>query len=87
MLKRVLATEEVQGWLSVSVMHDCLAGSDGMYNRLLLDAVNDIEDLATSAIDFTPGMWLIPLLDCGNEVGAVISESVFAAADISCNEF
>ena len=87
MFKRVLATEEVQGWLSVLVMHDCLTGSDGIYDPLLLDAVNNIEDLAASAIDFTPAMWLIPLLDCGNEFGAVISESVFAAADISCNEF
>ena len=71
----------------MSVMHDCLTGIDGLYNPLLLGAVNDTEDLAASAIDFALGMWLNPLLDSGNGFGAVISESAFAAADVDCSEF
>ena len=50
-----LATEELKEWLSVSVMHDCLTGSDGLYNPLLLGAVNDSEDLAANAMDLAPG--------------------------------
>ena len=82
-----LATEELREWLSVSVMHDCLTGSDGPYNPLLLGAVNDTKDLATSAMDFPPGMWLNPLPDSGNVFGAEISESAFATADFDCGEF
>ena len=69
------------------VMHDCLTGIDGLYNPLLLGAVNDSEDLAASAMDFAPGMWLNPLPDSGNGFGAVISESAFAAADVGCSKF
>ena len=72
-----LDTEELQEWLSVSVMHDSLIGIDGLYNPLLLGAVNDTEDLAASAIDFAPGMWMNLLLDSGNGFGAVICERVF----------
>ena len=61
----------------MSVMHDSLIGIDGLYNPLLLGAVNDTEDLAASAIDFAPGMWLNLLLDSGNSFGAVIFERVF----------
>ena len=68
-------------------MHDCLTGIDGLYNPLLLGAVNDSEDLAASAMDFAPGMWLNPLPDSGNGFGAVISESAFAAAGVGCNKF
>ena len=76
-----LAVEELQDWLSVSVRHNCLTGIDGLYNPLLLGAVNDTEDLATSTIHFAPGnMWLNPLLDSGNGYGAVVSERAFAAA-------
>ena len=71
----------------MSVMHDCLTGIDGLYNPLLLGVVNDTEDLAASAIDFAPGMWLNPLLNSGNGYGAVISESAFATADFDCSEF
>ena len=71
----------------MSVMHDGLTGSDGLYNPLLLAAVNDTEDLATSAMDFSPGMWLNPLPDSGNGFGAVISGSAFATADFNCSEF
>ena len=56
-VEEVLATEEFQECLSVSVMHDCLTRIDGLYNPLLLGVVNDSEDLAVSAIDFSPGMW------------------------------
>ena len=69
----MLATEELEGWLSVSVMLDCLTGSDGLYNPLLLGTVNDIKNWAASAMDFAPGMWLKPLLDSGNGFGSVIS--------------
>ena len=54
--EEALAMEELQEWLSVSVMHDCLTGSDGLYNPLVLGAVNDFEDLAASAMDFAPGI-------------------------------
>ena len=77
-----LATEEFQEWLSVSVVHNCLTGSDGLYNPLLLGAVSDSEDLAASAMDFAPGLWLNPLPDSGNGFGAVIYESAFAAAGV-----
>ena len=87
MLKRALATEELQKWLSASVMYDCLTGSDGLYNPLLLGAVNNTEGLAASAMDFVPGVWLNPLLDSGNGFGALMSESAFAAADVDCSEF
>ena len=38
----------------MSIMHDCLTGSDGLYNPLMLGTVNDTEDLAASAMDFAP---------------------------------
>ena len=65
---------------------DCFTGSDGLY-PLLLGAVNDIEDLAASVMDFAPGMWLNLLLDSGNGFGSVICESAFAAADVGCSKF
>ena len=86
-VEEVLATEEFQECLSVSVMHDCLTGIDGLYNPLLLGVVNDSEDLAASAIDFAPGMWLNPRPKSGNIFGAVISECAFAAVDIGCSKF
>ena len=86
-VEKVLATEELQDWLSVSVLHDCLTGIDGLHNPLLLGAVNESKDLAASAMDVAPGIWLNPLLDSGNDFGAVISESAFAAAGVGCNEF
>ena len=70
----------------MSVMRDCLTGNDDLYNLLLLGAVNDSEDLAASAMDFAPGMWLNPLPDSGNSFGAVISESAFAPGDVGCNK-
>ena len=51
LVKEALGTEELQKWLSVSVMHDCLAGIDGLYNLLLLGAVNDSKDLAAGVLD------------------------------------
>ena len=51
------------------------------YNPLLLGAVQDTEDFAANAMDFAPGMCLNPLLDSGNGLGAVVSESAFATAD------
>ena len=86
-VEKALATEELQEWLSVSVMHDCLTGIDELYNPLLLGAENDSEDLTASAMDFAPGIWLNPLPDSGNGFGAVISESAFAAADVGCSKF
>ena len=86
-VEEALATEELQEWLSVSVMHDCLTGIDELYNPLLLGAENDSEDLTASAMDFAPGIWLNPLPDSGNGFGAVISESAFAAADVGCSKF
>ena len=47
-------------------MHGCLTGIDGLYNPLLLGAVNDTRDLAASAMNSAPGMWLNPSLDSGN---------------------
>ena len=85
--EEMLATEELQEWLSVSVMHDCLTGIDGLYNPLLLGAVNDSEDLAVSAMDFATSMGLNPLPDSGNGFEAVISKSAFAAADVDCSKF
>ena len=82
-----LVTEELQERLLVSGMHDCLTGIDGLYNPLLLGAVNDTEGLAASTMNFAPGMWLDPLLDSGNGFVAVVSESVFVAADFDCSEF
>ena len=70
-----------------SSRNDCLTGSDGLHNPQLLGAVNDAEDLATSAMDFSPGMWLNPLPDSGNVSEAVICESAFATADFDCSEF
>ena len=87
LVEQALATEELQEWWSVSVMHDCLTGIDGLYNPLLLGAVNNPEDLAASAMEVSPGMWLNPLPDSGNGFGAVISASAFAAAGIGCSEF
>ena len=81
-VEEALANEELQEWLSVSVMHDCLTGIDGLYNPLQLGGGNDTKYLAASAMNFAPGMWLNPLLDSGNGFGAVISESAFATADI-----
>ena len=62
----MIAAEELQEWLSMSVVHDGLTGTDGLYNPLLLGAVNGTKNLAASAIDFvrgwarclTPGMVL-----------------------------
>ena len=31
-VEKVLTTEELQEWLSVSVMHNCLTAMDGLYN-------------------------------------------------------
>ena len=86
-VEEAFATEELQEWLSVSVIHDCPTGIDGLYNLLLLGAVSDSEDLGVSAMDFAPGMWLNPLPDPGNGFGAVISESAFATADFGCSAF
>ena len=44
-----LATEELREWLSLTVTYDCLTGTDGLYNPLLLGAVDDTEDLTASA--------------------------------------
>ena len=81
-MKRTLATEKLQEWLSVSVMHDCLTGIDGLYNSLLLGAVNDSEDLAASVMNFvcgtrssmlaglscTKGVWYIYDWDTGSTI-------------------
>lgn len=68
-------------------MHDCRTGTDELYNPLFLGAVNDTEDLAPSAMDFAPSMWLDPLLDSGNGFGAVYSENAFGGADSDGGEF
>ena len=86
-VEEALATEELQQWLSVSVMHDCLTGIDGLYNPLLHGAVNDSEDLAASAMEFAPGMWLNPLPDSGNGFRGMISGSAFAAAGVGFSKF
>ena len=86
-IEETLATEEFQEWLPLSVMHDCLTGINGLYNPLLLGAVNDSEDSAASAMGFASGVWLNPLPDSGNDFGAVISESAFAAAGVGCSDF
>ena len=86
-VEEALATKELQEWLSMSAMNDCLTRINGLYNLLLLGAVNDSEDLVASAMDFAPGLWLNSLPDSGNGFGAVISESMFVTADVGCNEF
>ena len=86
-VEEALATEELQEWLSVSVMHDCLTGIDGLYNSLLFGAVNSTEYLVASAMEFAPGMWLDQLLDSGNIFAAVIPESTFATAKLVVASF
>lgn len=39
----------------MSAMHDVLSGTDDLYNPLFLGAINDVEDLAASAMDFSSG--------------------------------
>ena len=76
LVEEALTTEESQEWLSVSVMHDCFIGIDGLYTPLLLGTVNDTEDLAASAADFAPGILLNPLLGSVNGFEAMSSERV-----------
>ena len=38
-------------------------------------------------MEFSPGMWLDPLLDSGSGFGAMVSENAFASADFYCREF
>lgn len=52
-----LPTEEDREWLSVSVIDNCITRPDGLYSPLLLGAVNNVEDLASSAIDFALDVW------------------------------
>ena len=56
--------------MSVSFMRDYLTGINGLYNLLLVGAINDTEELASSAIDFASGTRLDSLLDSGNGFGA-----------------
>ena len=63
----------------VSDLHECLTGTDGLYNPLLVGTVNDTKDLAASAVDLEPGMGLGLPLDSGNDFGVVCSESAFAS--------
>ena len=81
-VEEALAAEELQEWLPVSVTHDCLIGIDGLYNPLLLGAVDDAKHLAVSAMGFAPGMWLNPLPGSWKGFGGGLSESAFAAADV-----
>ena len=89
MLKRALATEELQEWLSLSVMHDCLIGSNGLYNPLLLGHHKRHQRFGCKCDGFCTryDMWFNPLLDSGNGFEAVISESAFTAAGVDCSEF
>lgn len=57
----------LQEWLSMSAMYECVAGTDGLYNRRLIGGA---DNLAASAI-------LDPLLDSGNGIGAVCSWRTF----------
>ena len=50
----------------MSVKHDCLNGTDGLHNPLLLGTVSNTDDLAASAMEFVRGVWLDPLLESGN---------------------
>ena len=68
-------------------MHDCLTGTDVLYKPLLLGVVNGVKDLAASAMEFAPGVWLTPLFDSGNVFGAVCSESAFTSAHSGGREF
>lgn len=61
--------------MSARETHGCLTGTDGLYNPLLLSAVNNSEDLVVSVTDFVPGMLLDPLLDIGNGGGAMCFKS------------
>ena len=47
-----LATEGLREWLLVSTRRDCLTGTDGLYNPLLLGAVNDTKYSAANTMAF-----------------------------------
>ena len=80
-IDEALPKETVREWLLVSVMHNCLTGTDGLYNPLLLGAVNNVEDLAASVTDFATGVWLNPQLDSGYGFGPMCSEIAFSGAN------
>ena len=48
----------------MSDMHECITGTDGLYNPLLFGIVN------ASAVDLELGVWLGPPLDSGDGFGA-----------------
>ena len=62
---------------------------DGLYSPLLLGTVTDTEDLAASAMDFAPGVWLNPLLDSGDSFRVMAPEDAYVSADFDfdCTQF
>ena len=71
--QEALVSEGLRKRLLMFAMHDCLAGTDDPYNRLLLGDVNGTEDLVASAMSCTPDVWLDPLLGSRNNIRVVVS--------------
>ena len=59
------------------VIHECLTGTDDLYNPLLLGVVNDVEGLAASSMELAPHVWFNMEIDSGNGFGVVCSASAF----------
>ena len=87
MVEEAPIVEELLEWLTVSDMHECTSGTDGLYNPLPLGTVSDTEDLVASAVELKPMVCLGPPLESGDDFGAVCSESAFASADFNSSEF
>lgn len=49
-VEEALVIDGIREWLVLSVMPDCLTGTDDLFNPLLLGAMDDAEDLAASVM-------------------------------------
>ena len=59
------------------VIHECLTGTDDLYNPLLLGVVNDVEGLDASSMELARHVWLNVAIDSGNGFWVVCSASAF----------
>lgn len=82
-----LVTEDVSERLPVYAMYVCLTEKRDLCNMLLLGAVNDVVTLASSVMEFAPGVWWNLQLDSGNGFGVVYPVSAFASADSDARAF
>lgn len=82
-----LVTEDVSERLPVYAMYVCLTEKRDLCNMLLLGAVNDVVTLASSVMEFAPGVWWNLQLDSGNGFGVVYTVSAFASADSDARAF